>query len=78
MTASFAPQVLRYAELPFGNCSHCGCRFEVGLSPFCSLRCERAHTDKVMGRGYSALVRNERAARARREAVQARKQVTRA
>lgn len=59
---TFAPQTLRFAELPFGSCSFCGCRFEVGLSPFCSLKCERAHTDKVMGRGYSAKVRAERAA----------------
>jgi endogenous inhibitor of DNA gyrase (YacG/DUF329 family) len=36
-------QTLRYAELPIVRCNHCGGRFEMGLRPFCSSRCERAH-----------------------------------
>jgi hypothetical protein len=69
---SSAPQTLRFAELPFGSCSFCGCRFEVGLSPFCSLKCERKHADKVSGAGYCAMVRSERAAARRRERAAAR------
>jgi endogenous inhibitor of DNA gyrase (YacG/DUF329 family) len=36
-------QTLRYAELPIVRCNHCGGRFEMGVTPFCSARCERAH-----------------------------------
>lgn len=36
-------QTLRYAELPIVRCGHCGGRFEMGGSPFCSAKCARAH-----------------------------------
>jgi endogenous inhibitor of DNA gyrase (YacG/DUF329 family) len=42
MAASSA-QTLRFAELPIVRCGHCGGRFEMGLSPFCAAKCERAH-----------------------------------
>lgn len=42
-SASAPAQTLRYAELPIVRCNHCGGRFEMGLSPFCSARCASAH-----------------------------------
>ncbi len=42
MTASSA-QTLRFAELPIVRCGHCGGRFEMGVSPFCSARCASTH-----------------------------------
>jgi endogenous inhibitor of DNA gyrase (YacG/DUF329 family) len=42
MAASSA-QTLRFAELPIVRCNHCGGRFEMGVTPFCSAKCERAH-----------------------------------
>lgn len=40
---SSSAQTLRFAELPIVRCGHCGGRFEMGLSPFCSAKCARAH-----------------------------------
>lgn len=39
----FSPSSLPTAELPIVRCNHCGRRFEMGLSPFCSLKCIRQH-----------------------------------
>lgn len=41
--SALSTQTLRYAELPIVRCNHCGGRFEMGLSPFCSSKCLRAH-----------------------------------
>lgn len=43
LSSGSSSQTLRFAELPIVRCGHCGGRFEMGLSPFCSARCASAH-----------------------------------
>lgn len=60
-------QTLQFALLPAGNCQGCGRRTSASATGFCSLACQKTHTDRLIGRSWRA----ERAARTRREAYEA-------
>ena len=58
-------QTLSFANLPAGNCQGCGRLTSASATGFCSLRCQKQHTDRLLGRSWRA----DRRVKARREAI---------